>query len=61
MSSVQAVLDILRVVQVLQNTLAEGDVVLVDEDFRSSVGVDVDNLKVDSRKIDNHNYSFLSS
>ena len=52
--SVQAVLDILRVVQVLQNTLAEGDAVLVDEDVRGSVGVDIDNLKVDSRKIDCH-------
>ena len=60
-SSVQAVLDILRVVQVLQNALAECDAVLVDEDVRSSFGVDVDNLKVDSRKIDSHNYSFLSS
>ena len=51
----------LRVVQVLQNTLAEGDAVLIDEDVRGSVGVDVDNLKVDIRKIDCHHYSFLSS
>ena len=59
--SIHAVLNILRVVQVLQNTLAEGDAVLIDEDVRGSVGVDVDNLKVDIRKIDCHNYSFLSS
>lgn len=51
MGSVHAVLNILQIVQVHQNTLTEGDAILVDEDVRGSVGVDVDNLKVDSRKL----------
>ena len=53
-SGIGAILHIGRVAQVLQNTLAEGDRVLIDEQVRGSVGGDVDNLKVDVRKIDSH-------
>lgn len=36
------------------NSIAEGDRVLIDEQVRGSVGGDVDNLKVDVRKIDSY-------
>lgn len=56
-----AILHILRIAQVLKDTLGESNAVLVDVNVRGSVSGSVDNLKVDVRKIDSHNYSFLST
>jgi len=58
---IHAILHILRIAQVLKDTLGEGNAVLVDVNVRGSVSGSVDNLKVDVRKIDSHNYSFLST
>ena len=57
MDAVYAKLNILGIVQVLNHTPAEGDAVLVDEGVLG--GVDVYNLKVDSRNIDYHTSSFF--
>ena len=54
MRRIGAVLDVLRVVHILQNTLAERKTVLVDVQIGIGVGVDVDDLKGDGRKIECH-------
>ena len=51
---IHAILHILRIAQVLKDTLGESNAVLVDVNVRGSVSGSVDNLKVDVRKIDSH-------
>ena len=58
MRRVCAVLNILRIIQVLQNTLAEGDAVLLDIYIRCCIGSEVKHLKVNIGKIDRHFNSF---
>ena len=58
MRRVSAVLHVLRIVQILQNALAEGDAVLVDVNIRRYVGSEVEHLKVNIGELSNQVQSY---